>query len=71
MIQEIDFAALNVSIPESTKIYTIEQQKEIYQYLSEMDDHEKKAYEIAVHHLGTSFNIYRSNGFISWKKSKQ
>jgi len=36
-----------------------------------MDDHEKKAYEIAVHHLGTSFNIYRSNGFISWKKSKQ
>ena len=70
MSQEIDFKSLKLTIPESIKIYSIEQQKEIFQYLSEMNEHEKKAYEIAFDHLVTSFNIYRSNGFISWKKSR-
>jgi hypothetical protein len=65
------FESLKLPIPESTKIYSEEQQKEIYQYLSEMNEHERKAYEIALHHLATSFNIYRSNGFISWKQTKK
>jgi hypothetical protein len=43
----------------------------MFQYLSEMNENERIAYEIAVNHLETSFNIYRSNGFIEWKKSKQ
>lgn len=68
MSQEIDFNSLNMTITESIKLYSIEQQKEIFKYLTQMTDHEKKAYEIAVNHLGSSFNIYRSNGFISWKK---
>lgn len=71
MTQEINFKALQITISESIKIYSYEQQKEIYEYLSEMDEHEKKAYEIAANHLGTSFNIFRSNGFISWKKNKK
>jgi hypothetical protein len=36
-----------------------------------MTEHERVAYEIAFNHLGTSFNVYRSNGFIDWKKSKK
>ena len=71
MSQQIDFNSLNMTITESIKLYSLEQQKEIYEYLTEMTDHEKKAYEIAVNHLGSSFNIYRSNGFISWKKNKK
>ena len=71
MSEEIDFKSLNLPIPESTKLYSIEQQREMFQYLSEMNDNEKKGYEIAVNHLESSFNIYRSNGFIEWKKSKQ
>jgi hypothetical protein len=35
-----------------------------------LDDHNKKAYEIAFNHLGSSFNIYRSNGFKEWKQKK-
>jgi hypothetical protein len=31
-----------------------------------MDDLDRKAYEIAYNHLGTSFNITRSNGFKQW-----
>jgi hypothetical protein len=71
MSQEVDFKSLNLTIPESTMLYSLDQQKEMFQYLSEMNDNERIGYEIAVNHLGTSFNIFRSNGFIEWKKSKQ
>ena len=71
MSQEINFDFLELPISESIKLYSEEQQKEIYQYLSEMTDQEKTAYKIALDHLGTSFNVYRSNGFIDWKKSKK
>ena len=71
MSEEIDFKSLNLSIPESTMLYSNDQQKEMFQYLSEMNENERTAYEIAVNHLASSFNIYRSNGFTEWKKSKQ
>jgi hypothetical protein len=71
MSEEVDFKPLNLTIPPSTMLYSHDQQKEMFQYLSEMNENERIAYEIAVNHLETSFNIYRSNGFIEWKKSKQ
>ena len=67
MTEEIDFESLNMKIPELIKSYPIEKQREIFQYLSELDELNKKAYEIAADHLGSSFNIYRSNGFKEWK----
>ena len=42
----------------------------VEQYLQEMGPLEKQAYEIAKSHLGTSFNIIKSNGFIQWKKNR-
>ena len=71
MSDSIDFTLLKISVPEQIKIYSIEKQKEIYEYLQNMDENDKKAYLIAMNHLGSSFNIYRSNGFIDWKKSKK
>jgi hypothetical protein len=41
------------------------------QYLYEMNDIQRKAYHIARDHLGTSFNVAKSNGFKEWKKQKQ
>ena len=38
------------------------------QYIAQLDDIQRKAMEIAKSHLGTSFNIKRSNGFIEWLK---
>ena len=67
MSEQVDFESLNMKIPELIKSYPIEKQREIFQYLSELDDLNKKAYEIAADHLGSSFNIYRSNGFKEWK----
>jgi hypothetical protein len=70
MAEKIAFETLNIKLPELVKTQTIEEQREIFDYLSSMDDHHKKAYEIALNHLGSSFNIYRSNGFKEWKQTK-
>ena len=70
MIEEINFDSLNMKISPLIKTYSIEKQRLIFQYLNEMDDHHKKAYDIAYNHLGTSFNIARSNGFKEWLNSK-
>lgn len=67
MSEEVNFNLLNIPIPELFKNYPIEKQREIFQYLSEMDDINKKAYNIAYNHLESSFNIERSNGFKKWK----
>jgi hypothetical protein len=70
MVEDIDFTQLNIPVPTTLiKTYSLEKQKEIYEYLQHMDEHDKKAYLIANDHLGTSFNIYRSNGFKEWKQS--
>lgn len=38
------------------------------QYLAQLDETQLKAYAIAKSHLGTSFNLKKSNGFIEWIK---
>ena len=71
MTEEVNFDSFNMKISEQIKRYSIEKQREIFEYLSEMDEHERKAYDIAYNHLGTSFNIARSNGFKDWLSKKQ
>lgn len=41
---------------------------EITEYLNQLGEKEKKAFLIAKNHLGTSFNISKSIGYIQWKK---
>ena len=38
--------------------------EQVEQYISKMTELQKKAYLIAKSHLGTSFNIKKSNGFV-------
>ena len=45
---------------------TIEEYQQ--QYLKHLTEKEKKAYEIAKDHLGSSFNLYKSIGFQKWLK---
>jgi hypothetical protein len=42
--------------------------KQVDNYLNSLDEKDKIAYKIAMDHLGTSFNILRSNGFTEWQK---
>jgi hypothetical protein len=69
--ETVDFDSLNMKISNLLKRYPIEKQREIFEYLSEMDEHHRKAYDIAYNHLGTSFNIARSNGFKEWLSKQQ
>ena len=68
MLEEVDFSVLNIKIPATVKTYAIEKQREIFEYLSTLDEHHKVAYNIAFDHLGSSFDILRSNGFKEWVK---
>ena len=66
----MDFSKLKLPIPENVYKKSPELQKSIYEYLKEMNELQKTAYLIAYNHLGSSFNILRSNGYIEWIKSK-
>ena len=66
MSSNFDFSVLNIPVPDIVSTYDTKKQEEIYNYLKQMDEHHKKAYLIALYHLGSSFNIYRSNGFKEW-----
>jgi hypothetical protein len=70
MLEEIDFSSLGIPIPETVFKYSIEKQRETFEYLKSMDTCHKQAYLIANDHLGTSFNVYKSNGFKEWKNKK-
>lgn len=39
------------------------------QYIESLSKKEKKAYDIAFHHLGSSFTLEKSIGFLEWKKT--
>jgi hypothetical protein len=67
--EQVNFVTTGLSIPESVLKLSLEKQTEIYNYLIQMTPYQKKAYLIAKDHLGTSFNILKSNGFSEWKKA--
>jgi len=69
--ETINFETLNFPVPEVIYLYSYQEQKEVFDYLKQMDNMHIKSYLIAKEHLGSSFNIYKSNGFKEWKKSKQ
>lgn len=41
------------------------------EYILSLTDKERQAYEIARSHLGSSFNLQRSNGFKEFLKQKK
>lgn len=71
MSDNLDFSTLNIPIPGQINNYSLEIQKEIYYYLSNLNKNQQIAYIIAFQHLGSSFDIYRSNGFKEWKQQKK
>lgn len=66
---KIKFNNLKIPIDDNIFTHSIEIQKLIYSYLSGLNNIEIKAINIAHAHLGTSFNILKSTGYMSWIKS--
>jgi len=50
--------------------YPQDVQESILKYLEQLGDKERIAYSIAKEHLGTSFNVVKSVGYITWKKEQ-
>lgn len=66
--QEIELE-LGLELPEQFESYDPQTQQLIIQYLQHLNTIEKQAYTIGKKHLGTSFNVIKSNGFANWKKN--
>ncbi len=64
------FKDIDIPVPNIVFDLSEEKQKDIYEYLNQLDELQKKTYKIAFNHLGTSFNIYRSNGYKEWKNKE-
>jgi Skp family chaperone for outer membrane proteins len=45
-------------------------QQLVTEYMDQLSDIERKACAIAKDHLGSSFNIVKSNGFNDWSKER-
>jgi hypothetical protein len=43
----------------------------IHEYMQQLSNTQLMAYRIAKRHLGSSFNLIRSNGFIEWLKDNK
>ena len=43
--------------------YSSEQQQQLIKYFNQLDDKQKQILSIAYEHLGSSFNVIKSNGF--------
>jgi hypothetical protein len=50
--------------------YPEEVRQSIIKYLEQLGDKERIGYSIAKEHLGTSFDVAKSIGYITWKKSQ-
>ena len=66
--QEIE-TELGLELPNNFENYDEKTKELIVNYLKHLDTIERQAYTIGKVHLGSSFNVVKSNGFVDWKKS--
>lgn len=57
-----------LKLPPSFELYDSKVQETIIRYLKHLDVIERQAYTIGMSHLGSSFNIVKSNGYNDWIK---
>ena len=62
---------LELELPNNFESYPLEIQQLIIEYLNSLESIEKQAYLIAKKHLGSSFHILKSNGYINWIRNKE
>jgi hypothetical protein len=67
--QEVEIE-LGLELPNNFENYDVNIQESIVNYLKQLDTIERQAYTIGKSHLGSSFNVIKSNGFADWKKKK-
>ena len=68
--QEIE-SELGLELPNNFENYDQKTQAIIVNYIKHLDTIERQAYTIGKKHLGSSFNVVKSNGFIAWNKNNK
>jgi hypothetical protein len=68
--QEIELE-IGLELPNTFEKYDIILQESIIKYLKQLSLIERKAYSIGKDHLGTSFNVIKSNGYLNWSKNNK
>jgi len=43
----------------------------VAKYMAQLNEQQRKALELAKNHLGTSFNVNKSNGFKEWTNNNK
>jgi len=71
MNRQIIELELGVELPDSFEKYDEITQHFIIEYIKQLDKIEKQAYKIGKIHLGSSFNVLKSNGYNAWKKNNK
>ena len=61
---------LGLKLPKSFCNYEPKLQEQIIKYLKQLNKIERTAYNIGIDHLGSSFNLVKSNGFNDWLKKQ-
>jgi hypothetical protein len=62
---------IGLELPNNFEKYDENTQTLIINYLKQLDKIERQAYSIGKNHLGSSFNVVKSNGFVDWKKNNK
>lgn len=50
------------------RVHSSDEQPYLEQYIKSLNEKELKAYHIAKEHLGMSFQLEKSIGYLNWKK---
>jgi len=64
-------ATTGLLLPDNFETFNEDLKANLLQYFNQLDPIEKKAYKIAKEHLGSSFNIVKSNGYCDWLKEQK
>ena len=67
----MDISISDIPLPINYENYDDDTQAAIIEYISHLSNIEKKAYKIAYNHLGSSFNVVKSNGYNDWLKTRK
>ena len=67
----MDISISDIPLPINYENYDDDTQAAIIEFISHLSTIEKKAYKIAYNHLGSSFNVVKSNGYNDWLKTRK
>jgi hypothetical protein len=62
---------LGLELPPQFEKYDVLIKQSIINYLKQLNPIERLAYKIGKQHLGSSFNVLKSNGYNNWKKQQK